>query len=251
LQDKFLVAPITLSRGVPVDLMAYLRATIRLRVKGSAGRGPPAAAGSEGAEYATASDRLTPGLRIPVRSCQEKVSSVSAPHSPPAAKGFTGVFEKAPDFVLEMNSAMRMVSMGTMGDMGHSMGGTGRSMEGMGSTGNTVTSVMRWAVNGASYPDTEPLFVSQGSVVKVRFVDRDTPMMHPRDHAMHLHSAAFLIASENEARPAGKIWKDTANVPAGRSVDVAFVVRNPVAWMLHCHFIEYEDGGMMTMVKAE
>jgi hypothetical protein len=121
----------------------YLRGIIGLRVKGSAGRGPPAAAGSEGVKHATASDRLTPSLRIPIRSCREKVSSVSSPYPPPEVKGFTGIFEKDLDFVREMNSAVRMVSMGSMGDMGHSMCGTGYAMEGTGSTENTVTCMMR------------------------------------------------------------------------------------------------------------
>ena len=138
------------------------------------------------------------------------------------------------------------------------MDGMGHSTEGMGSTENTTTAMMRWTINGASYPDTEPLCVSLGSVVKVRFVNRDTQMMHPMDHAMHpmdhamhLHGAAFLIDSENGARPARETWKDTVKVPAGRSVDVAFVMRNPGAWMLHCNIIDHEDGGMMTMVMAE
>jgi FtsP/CotA-like multicopper oxidase with cupredoxin domain len=59
------------------------------------------------------------------------------------------------------------------------------------------------------------------------------------------------VVSENGARPARETWKDTVSVSAGRFVDVAFVMRNPGAWMLHCHIIDHEDGGMMTMVMAE
>jgi len=112
-------------------------------------------------------------------------------------------------------------------------------------------SMMRWTINGASFPDTDPLFVKLGSVVKVRFVNRDNEMMHPMDHAIHLHGTFFQVVSENGARPARETWKDTVNVPPGRFVDVAFVMRNPGAWMLHCHIIDHEDGGMMTMVMAE
>jgi FtsP/CotA-like multicopper oxidase with cupredoxin domain len=203
-----------------------------------------AAVGAAGAEYAITSDRPELGLRIPIRYGPGKVSTVSSPFVPPESKTFAGIFEKVPDFVLELNSAMRMGGMG-------SMGGMGQSMEGMGSMGSTMTSMMRWTINGVSFPDTEPLFVSLGSVVKVRFVNRDTQMMHSMDHPMHLHGAAFLIVSENGARPARETWKDTVSVPAGRYVDVAFVMHNPGAWMLHCHIIDHEDGGMMTMVMAE
>jgi FtsP/CotA-like multicopper oxidase with cupredoxin domain len=200
-----------------------------------------AASGSQGAVYEIASDRPDLGLRIPIRYGAGKVSSVSSPYSPPEAKGFAGIFEKSPDFVLELNSAMQM---GGMGGMSH-------TMEGMGSMENTVAAMMRWTINGASYPDTDPLFVSLATVVKVRFVNRDDQMMHRMDHPMHLHGTVFQVVSENGARPARETWKDTVNVPAGRFVDVAFVMRNPGAWMLHCHIIDHEDGGMMTMVMAE
>ncbi len=197
-----------------------------------------AAVGQEGAEYAIASDRPSLGLSIPIRYGVGKIARVESPYSPPGPRGFAGIFDKTPDFVLELGSAMRM-------------GGMGHSMEGMGSEATTMTGMMRWTINGASYPDTEPLFVSLGSVVKVRFVNRDNMMMHPMDHPMHLHGASFLIVSENGARPAREAWKDVVNVPAGRSVDVAFVMRNPGAWMLHCHIIDHEDGGLMTMVMAD
>jgi FtsP/CotA-like multicopper oxidase with cupredoxin domain len=202
-----------------------------------------AAVGSAGAEYAISSDRPELGLRIPIRYGPGKVSVVPSPYVPPESKAFAGIFEKAPDFVLELNSAMRMGGAGSMGGMG--------SMEGMGSTENTMSTMMRWTINGASFPDTDPLFVKLGSVVKVRFFNRDTQMMHSMDHAMHLHGTYFQVVSENGARPARETWKDTVNVPAGRFVDVAFVMRNPGAWMLHCHIIDHEDGGMMTMVMAE
>jgi FtsP/CotA-like multicopper oxidase with cupredoxin domain len=214
-----------------------------------------AAVGSEGTEYFISSDRPDLGIRIPIKYGPGKVASVSSPYVPPESKAFPGIWDKAPNFVLELGSAMRMGGMGSgsmdgMGGMGNSMGGMG-STDGKESTGNTMTSMMRWTINGASFPDTEPLFVKVGSVVKVRFFNRDTQMMHPMDHAMHLHGTYFQVVSENGAKPPRETWKDTVNVPAGRFVDVAFVMRNPGTWMLHCHIIDHEDNGMMTMVMAE
>ncbi len=182
-------------------------------------------------EYAITSGRPQLGLRIPIHYGAGKVSPVSSPYVPPDAKGFTGIFEKAPNFILELNSTMRM-------------GGMGHSMEGMGSMENMMTSMMRWTINGASYPETEPLFVKLGSVVKIRFVNNDVL-------TMHLHGTFFMIVSENGVKPARETWKDTVNVPVGRFVDIAFVMHNPGACMLHCHIIDHEDGGMMTMVMAE
>jgi FtsP/CotA-like multicopper oxidase with cupredoxin domain len=71
------------------------------------------------------------------------------------------------------------------------------------------------------------------------------------DHPMHLHGTYFLLVSVNGMRPERETWKDTVNVPAGRYVDVAFVMKNRGEWMLHCHIIDHEDGGMMTFVRAE
>jgi FtsP/CotA-like multicopper oxidase with cupredoxin domain len=55
----------------------------------------------------------------------------------------------------------------------------------------------------------------------------------------------------NGRPPDRETFKDTINVPAGGSVDIAFVMRNPGTWMLHCHILDHEDGGMMTTVVAE
>lgn len=118
-----------------------------------------------------------------------------------------------------------------------------------GMMGGSMTDMMRWTINGKSWPDTAPLKVKVGTVVKVRFVNRDT-MMHQMDHPMHLHGAYFQVVSENGRKPARETWKDTVNVPAGQYVDIAFRFVNPGDWMLHCHIIDHEDNGLMTMVQA-
>ncbi|MHB8072909.1 multicopper oxidase domain-containing protein [Desulfosporosinus fructosivorans] len=46
------------------------------------------------------------------------------------------------------------------------------------------------------------------------------------------------------------MWKDTVNVPAGEYVDSAFTMTNPGTWMLHCHILDHEVGGMMTSIVA-
>ena len=114
-----------------------------------------------------------------------------------------------------------------------------------------MASMMRWTINGLSYPETEPLFVRVGEVVKVRFENRDTGMMHPMDHPIHLHGTRFLVVAVNGTPPDQELWKDTVSVPAGGSVDIAFAMPLPGEWMLHCHILDHEDGGMMTVVIAE
>ena len=120
---------------------------------------------------------------------------------------------------------------------------------GMGGGGG-MSSMMRWTINGRSYPETETLFVKVGELVTVRFENRDTGMMHPMDHPMHLHGTRFLVVAVNGKPSDQELWKDTISVPAGecghRVHDAA-----PGEWMLHCHILDHEDGGMMTSVIAE
>jgi FtsP/CotA-like multicopper oxidase with cupredoxin domain len=206
------------------------------------------ASGSTGMRSAIESDRPELGLRIPIVYTSGNVTVVTSSYVPPRSKAFADILTKSPDFVLELGSTMSM-GMG-MGGMG-SMDGMHHSMEGMGGMGGASAGMMRWTINGSSFPEADSLFVKTGTIVKVRFVNKDTGMMHPMDHAMHVHGTYFQLVSENGVPPSRETWKDTVNVPAGRFVDVAFIMRNPGAWMLHCHIIDHEDGGMMTMVMAE
>jgi FtsP/CotA-like multicopper oxidase with cupredoxin domain len=195
------------------------------------------AVGNEGESYEIASGRPELGVRVPVRYRPGKTEQVRSPFITARPKSFPGIFEKSVDFRLDLNSAMGMGRGGMRGGGGgHLMGTTG---------------MMRWTINGRSFPDTEPIPVAVGEVVKVRFRNLDTMMMHPMDHPMHLHGTYFLVVSVNGRRPERETWKDTVNVPAGQYVDVAFVMKNPGDWMLHCHIIDHEDGGMMTVVRAE
>ena len=110
---------------------------------------------------------------------------------------------------------------------------------------------MQWTINGKSFPDTDPLPVTIGQVVKVRFFNKDTMGMHRMDHPMYIHGAYFQVVSLNGQRPPREMWKDTVNVPSGQYVDVAFVMTNPGEWMLHCHILDHEDNGLMTMIIAK
>jgi FtsP/CotA-like multicopper oxidase with cupredoxin domain len=74
--------------------------------------------------------------------------------------------------------------------------------------------------------------------------------MHPMDHPMHIHGVTFKVVSLNGKEPEHEMWKDTINIPAGEYVDVAFAVQEAGPWMLHCHILDHEDGGMMTEIIA-
>jgi len=210
------------------------------------------ATGKPGETYEMFSGHPELGLVIPITYRPGSVAPVASPFIPPKPHGFEGIEKAGPDYTLELDSGMAggMMSGGMMS--GGMMGG-GMMQGGMMGQGGMMpsASMMRWTINGASYPDTKPLVAKLGRVTKVRLVNKDTRMMHPMDHPIHLHGTAFQVVSINGRRPPREMWKDTYNVPAGGYVDIAFRYVNPGDWMLHCHILDHEDGGMMTVLKVQ
>lgn len=210
------------------------------------------AVGKAGDSYEIYSDRPELGLVMPITYRPGSIASVTSPFMPPQPHGFPGIENAPADFTLELNSAMAggMKPGGMMSGQGGMMGHGGvKSMGGkMGMKG--AAGMMRWTINGKSFPDTAPLSVKLNQVTKVRLINKDTQMMHPMDHPIHLHGTAFQVVSINGRKPPREMWKDTISVPPGSYVDIAFSYRNVGDWMLHCHIIDHEDQGMMTTVQV-
>ncbi|MBF6487242.1 transcription termination factor Rho [Nocardia otitidiscaviarum] len=93
-----------------------------------------------------------------------------------------------------------------------------------------------WTVNGKAFPDTDPLEVTEGERVRLRFVNR-TMMAHP----MHLHGHTYQVVTSTGTGPR----KDTSLVLPMRTVEVDFDANNPGRWMTHCHNIYHGEAGMM------
>ena len=118
-----------------------------------------AAAGKSGHVYYLTSDRPELGINVPIEYKGEAVPQVSSPFVPPASKGFPGIAEKAPDYVLELGSTMMESEQS---DMMHNMAG----MQHM-SMGNENTMAMdnhmhspenmQWTINGKTFPNTGPM----------------------------------------------------------------------------------------------
>jgi FtsP/CotA-like multicopper oxidase with cupredoxin domain len=204
-----------------------------------------AAVGKAGEIYAIESERSGLGIKIPLVYEAGGVTPAPSPFVPPQSRSIPGIYDKTPDFILELNSTMDMPTEAHSG-MGMQHSGMHHNMSKM----KAMPHRMRWTINGKSYPDAAPLQVSVGEVVKVRFLNQDTGMMHPMEHPMHIHGTSFLIVSLNGQRPDRELWKDTVNVSAGEYVDVAFSIPNPGEWMVHCHILDHEDGGLMTTIIA-
>jgi FtsP/CotA-like multicopper oxidase with cupredoxin domain len=101
-----------------------------------------------------------------------------------------------------------------------------------------------WTINGKAFPDTEPLWVRQGDLVRIRLANMSTSDIHP----MHLHGQDFrVIAIDGHPVASPQIMNTVALMP-GQIVDLDFVADNPGLWAFHCHEVHHAEGGLMTVV---
>jgi suppressor of ftsI len=92
--------------------------------------------------------------------------------------------------------------------------------------------------------------VRQGSVVKLRIFN-DPRSFHPMQHPIHLHGQRMLVIARDGVPARNLVWKDTAIIPVGATVDLLIDASNPGAWMLHCHIAEHLGAGMMTVLYVD
>lgn len=108
--------------------------------------------------------------------------------------------------------------------------------------------VMAFTINGEKYPNTTPLNVKKGDLVKVKMVNKSPEDLHP----MHLHGHFFQVLSKNGQPVSGSpLVKDTLNLLPGEEYVVAFEADNPGDWMFHCHDLGHASQGMVSEVKYE
>jgi FtsP/CotA-like multicopper oxidase with cupredoxin domain len=124
----------------------------------------------------------------------------------------------------------------------------GMPMMNWATTGNEITWVLRDPVTGKENMDIDWHF-RQGDVVKLRFLN-DPSTSHAMAHPIHLHGQRFLVLSRDGVPNENLVWKDTALIPAGETVDILVDMSNPGKWMLHCHIAEHLGAGMHTVVTV-
>jgi FtsP/CotA-like multicopper oxidase with cupredoxin domain len=115
---------------------------------------------------------------------------------------------------------------------------------------------MQWKINNVSYsedPEGIDIFECNLNEVQIlRFDNKDNNgiVHHLNFHPLHLHGGHFQVISINGKAPERETWKDTMEIPPGQYIDVAVKFYYNGLWMLHCHIIDHEDGGMLTVIKA-
>ncbi len=111
------------------------------------------------------------------------------------------------------------------------------------STAEQVTWILKDRQTGAENEEIDWAF-EVGDVVKVRI--HNTPdSFHPMNHPIHIHGQRFLVLSMDDVASENLVWKDTAIVPVGSTMDLLVDMSNPGEWMVHCHIAEHLHAGMM------
>jgi len=172
------------------------------------------------------------GMRIPV--IYEGVGEdMESPFVPGVSEAFPGIAGRSPDKVYELNS-----------DMDHS-----------GDSHDNESIATAWTINGKAYGIDDDIDIFEcdvGEVYILRFHNKDIGgiMHHINRHPIHLHGGHFQVVSINGQPPEREMWKDTMEISAGQYIDVAVKFHYPGDWMLHCHIIDHEDNGMLTVIRA-
>ncbi len=145
---------------------------------------------------------------------------------------------------------MTCCGMGGGAAGGGMMGGGGMSGmmgSGMGTAGSGSTT---WSINGSSMtgdgqagmPPLLTLNLGRSYVLALR---NQTVWWHP----MHLHGHSFKLLSRNGVPVPHRQWGDTALVSPRETVEVALVADNPGDWVLHCHVMDHQVSGLMTILR--
>jgi FtsP/CotA-like multicopper oxidase with cupredoxin domain len=116
-------------------------------------------------------------------------------------------------------------------------------------TGNEVSWVLRDPGTGKENMAIDWHF-RVGQVAKIR-VFNDPSSSHAMDHPLHLHGQRFLVVSRDGVPATNLVWKDTAIIPTGETVDLLVDMANPGRWMIHCHIAEHLGAGMMGVFTVD
>lgn len=105
-----------------------------------------------------------------------------------------------------------------------------------------------WAVNGhvSDSHHMDPMLRLKLGRSYVLRMKNDTAWHHP----IHLHGHTFRVLRRNGRPTRHREWQDTVLMAPREEVEVAFVADNPGSWMFHCHILEHQEGGMMSVIEV-
>jgi FtsP/CotA-like multicopper oxidase with cupredoxin domain len=137
--------------------------------------------------------------------------------------------------------------MGGMDGMDGMMGGMNGMMGGMG----MMMGDSMWMMNGVAMPadmtgHMEPILTLTRGQSYILAVDNRTAWHHP----IHLHGHTFRVLTQNGNPTQYREWRDTLLIPPREKAELAFVADNPGDWMFHCHILDHQERGMMSVIRV-
>ena len=105
-----------------------------------------------------------------------------------------------------------------------------------------------WSINGVALFEhsAEPLFTLRRGRSYVLRMNNKTGFHHP----IHLHGHSFRVIARGGKPTEHQEWRDSVVMAPVERVDIAFVADNPGDWMFHCHILDHQAFGMMTMFRV-
>ena len=109
-----------------------------------------------------------------------------------------------------------------------------------------------FTINGKSFPETQPIRVREGDVIRLRLFSAGGGF-----HSVHIHGHVFEIAFKDGHPLPQPIKADTVLVAPGERYDLIIRCDNPGRWMIHDHVDSHTmnghspHGGIMTLIEYE
>ncbi len=107
-----------------------------------------------------------------------------------------------------------------------------------------------FTINGKSFPDTQPIRISKGDIVRIRLIGAGE-----LTHSIHIHGHVFLVAFKDGRPLSSPYYADTIAVNPGERYDLILTADNPGRWMVHDHVDSHTMngdkpmGGLMTTIE--
>ena len=131
----------------------------------------------------------------------------------------------------------------------HAVTLTGGMMGGMG--GGMMGGRSMWAINGVAVMnddmrDMKPVLTLTRGKSYILAIDNQTAWYHP----IHLHGHSFRVIARNGKPTRSREWRDTVLMPPRERAEIALVADHPGDWMFHCHILDHQEGGMMSIIRV-
>ncbi len=138
--------------------------------------------------------------------------------------------------------------MGGLGGGGGMMSGGMMGGMGMMADGKPTLATKIWGIRGphGMNDGMAPIFTIPLGRTALITLENQTRWWHP----MHLHGYSFTVLSRNGVAARHPHLRDTVILRPNDTVTFAFAADNPGQWMFHCHVIEHQATGLMTVIRV-